>query len=214
MNHLIERFNAALALAAIAHQGQIRKGTENAAGLSLPYITHPVAVAALVQRYGGGEDQIIAALLHDVLEDGGPAWAGPIQVDFGVAVLALVEFCTDGLPDAAGCKPPWLPRKEAYLAHLGAAEGPGLLVSACDKLANLQAILLDLTEMGEGVWDRFTGGREGSLWYYQELVTTFSGRVPEPLAGALRRDLARVLALTSAGGPGPSRMPSRASAVS
>ena len=90
MNHLIERFNAALALAAIAHQGQIRKGTENAAGLSLPYITHPVAVAALVQRYGGGEDQIIAALLHDVLEDGGPAWAGPIQVDFGAEVLALV----------------------------------------------------------------------------------------------------------------------------
>jgi len=197
---LSERFNAALTLAAIAHQGQIRKGTENAVGLALPYITHPVAVAALVQRYGGSEAQILAALLHDVLEDAGPAWARPIQVDFGPEVLELVEFCTDGLPDAAGLKPPWRPRKEAYLAHLRAAVGPGVLVSACDKLANLQAILLDLTEIGEGVWDRFTGGREGSLWYYRELVAAFAGRVPEPLAEALRRELASVLELTGASG--------------
>ena len=200
MDKLSEPFNAALALAAAAHQGQIRKGTENAAGLPLPYITHPVAVAALVQRYGGAEAQILAALLHDVLEDAGPAWAQPIRDRFGPEVLELVEFCTDGLPDAAGLKPPWRPRKEAYLAHLRAAEGPGVLVCACDKLANLQAILLDLTEMGEGVWDRFTGGKAGSLWYYRELVAVFTGRVPEPLAGALRRDLVRVLALTSASG--------------
>jgi len=199
LDRLSERFNAALALAAAAHQGQIRKGTENAVGLPLPYITHPVAVAALVQRYGGNEAQILAALLHDVLEDAGSAWAQPIQDGFGPEVLDLVEFCTDGMPDAAGRKPPWRQRKEAYLAHLGAAAGPGLLVSACDKLMNLQAILLDLTEIGENVWDRFTGGKEGSLWYYQELVSSFAGRVPEPLAESLRRDLARVRELTGLG---------------
>jgi len=199
LDRLSERFNAALVLAAAAHQGQIRKGTENAVGLPLPYITHPVAVAALVQRYGGNEAQILAALLHDVLEDAGSAWAQPIQDGFGPEVLNLVEFCTDGLPDATGRKPPWRQRKEAYLIHLGAASGPGLLVSACDKLMNLQAILLDLTEIGENVWDRFTGGKEGSLWYYQELVSSFAGRVPEPLAEALRRDLARVRELTGLG---------------
>lgn len=197
MENPLPNFNAALAMAAEAHRSQIRKGTENALGLPLPYITHPVAVATLVQRYGGTEEQILAALPHDVLEDGGPAWHEPIRAAFGDRVLALVEFCTDGVPDAAGHKPPWEDRKRAYLAHLRAAPGPGLLVSACDKLVNLQAILLDLTERGESVWGRFTGGKTGSLWYYQALVDTFAGRVPTHLEGALRRDLAAVLALAN-----------------
>ncbi len=195
MEKLLTSFNAALALAAEAHHGQIRKGTHNALGLPLPYITHPVAVATLVQRYGGGEEQIIAALLHDVLEDGGPTWREPIRTAFGDGVLALVEFCTDGVPDAAGHKPPWRGRKEAYLAHLRSATGPGLLVSACDKLTNLQAILLDLNEIGGSVWERFTAGREGSLWYYAQLVEAFAGRVPLPLELALRRDLDAVRAV-------------------
>ena len=192
---MTDRFNRALQLAIEAHAGQVRKGTENTAGLALPYITHPVAVAALVQRYGGTEDQVIAALLHDVLEDGGPQWAQPIREAFGAEVLALVEFCTDGLPDETGRKPPWRERKEAYLAHLREAEGPGVLVSACDKLANLQAILLDLTEVGEAVWGRFTGKKDGTLWYYGALVEAFAGRVPAALERALRRDLSVVLAL-------------------
>jgi (p)ppGpp synthase/HD superfamily hydrolase len=197
MDNLLTSFNAALALAAEAHRGQIRKGTANALGLPLPYITHPVAVATLVQRYGGDEEQILAALLHDVLEDGGPAWREPIRAAFGDGVLALVEFCTDGVPDATGLKPPWRARKEAYLAHLRAATGPGLLVSACDKLTNLQAILLDLTEIGEAVWERFTAGKEGSLWYYASLVNAFAGRVPLPLERALHRDWAAVRAICS-----------------
>lgn len=190
---MTDRFNRALQLAIEAHSGQVRKGTENAAGLALPYITHPVAVAALVQRYGGTEDQVIAALLHDVLEDGGPQWARPIREAFGAEVLELVEFCTDGLPDETGRKPPWRERKEAYVAHLREADGPGLLVSACDKLANLQAILLDLTEVGEAVWARFTGKKDGTLWYYGALVEAFAGRVPATLEQALRRDCAAVM---------------------
>lgn len=190
---MTDRFNRALQLAIEAHAGQVRKGTENTAGLALPYITHPVAVAALVQRYGGTEDQVIAALLHDVLEDGGPQWAQPIREAFGAEVLELVEFCTDGLPDEAGRKPPWRERKEAYLEHLREADGPGLLVSASDKLANLQAILLDLTEVGESVWERFTGKKDGTLWYYGALVEAFAGRVPASLERALRRDYSSIL---------------------
>lgn len=190
---MTDRFNRALQLAIEAHAGQVRKGTENAAGLALPYITHPVAVAALVQRYGGTEDQVIAALLHDVLEDGGPQWARPIHEAFGAEVLALVEFCTDGLPDETGRKPPWRERKEAYLEHLREADGPGLLVSASDKLANLQAILLDLTEVGDAVWGRFTGGKDGTLWYYGALVAVFAGRVPAALELAMQRDLVSML---------------------
>ena len=103
---MITRFNQALALATEAHAGQIRKGTKNTQGFAVPYITHPVAVAALVVRYGGDEDQAIAALLHDVLEDGGPQWAEPIEAQFGVRVMAMVRSCTDGVPDATGKKPP------------------------------------------------------------------------------------------------------------
>lgn len=193
MDTLSETFIAALGLAAEAHRGQVRKGTANALGLALPYITHPVTVATLVQRYGGSEAQILAALLHDVLEDGGSQWVDKIREAFGAEVLALVEFCTDAIPDRTGHKPPWRERKEAYLAHLKDAEGPGLLVSACDKLANLQAILLDLTEVGAEVWTRFKGGKDGSLWYYQALVEAFAGRIPEPLERTLRRELGAVL---------------------
>lgn len=182
-----ERFNRALQLAMFVHSGQIRKQTHNAHDIPLPYITHPVTVAMLVQRYNGTEDQIIGGLLHDVLEDGGAQWAGPIRSEFGEAVLQIVEFCTDGIPDATGKKAPWEARKQKYLEHLRQSDGPGLLVSACDKLANLEAILLDLIEHGESVWSRFTATKDQSLSYYEALVKAFAGRVPEPLACTLHR---------------------------
>ncbi len=191
---MIQRFNHALQLATQAHSGQFRKGTNNAHGIPLPYITHPVTVAMLVQRHDGNEDQIIAALLHDVLEDAGAHWAPTIRTTFGDDVLALVEFCTDGLPNAAGEKPPWRERKNAYLDHLRSAQGPGLLVSACDKLANLQSIRLDLNDIGDALWTRFTGGKDGSLWYYQALVEAFVDKVPTPLHHTLRAELDQVMA--------------------
>ena len=124
-------------------------------GTGIPYLTHPVAVAGLVARYGGDEDQQIAGLLHDVLEDAGAAWESRIAA-FGPRVLAIVGGCTDGLPDSAtGQKAPWKLRKETYLAHLTQTPGDALLVSACDKLHNAESILIDLTETGPGVFDRF-----------------------------------------------------------
>ena len=108
------RFTKAISLAARAHEGQNRKGTP------IPYITHPVAVAGLVAQFGGDEDQQIAALLHDVLEDGGPQFAAEIEREFGTRVLTIVEGCTDGVPDATGQKSPWAVRKQAYITHLAA----------------------------------------------------------------------------------------------
>jgi len=172
------RFNEALALAARAHLGQRRKGS------GIPYVTHPVAVAALVARHGGDEDQQIAALLHDVLEDGGPQFAAEIRQQFGARVLAIVEGCTDGVPDAAGQKPPWPERKRAYLQHLAEAPDDTLLVSACDKLSNALSIVEDLAEIGPAVFDRFTAGRDGTLWYYAELARIFTHR-ESPVAPAL-----------------------------
>jgi (p)ppGpp synthase/HD superfamily hydrolase len=174
------RFTKAIMLAAEAHEGQERKGT------GIPYITHPVAVAALVARYGGDEDQQIGALLHDVLEDAGEDWA-PRIAEFGDRVLSIVRACTDGTPDAlTGQKAPWRERKEAYLAHLSDTPDDALLVSACDKLHNIQAIHLDLTEVGPAVFDRFTASRDETLWYYRSLAEIFSDRKIAPAAAILR----------------------------
>jgi (p)ppGpp synthase/HD superfamily hydrolase len=180
------RFNQALALATEAHTGQIRKGTENAQGLAVPYITHPVAVAALVVRYGGDEDQAIAGLLHDVLEDGGPQWDATIEAQFGSRVIGIVRSCTDGVPDTTGNKPPWKARKVAYIAHLAQSSDDVLLVSGCDKLHNLTCIVDDLREIGDAVFDRFTASKEQTIWYYSELASVLAGRVPAPLDTAIR----------------------------
>lgn len=174
------RFTRALALAAQAHEQQARKGT------AIPYITHPVAVAALVARYGGDEDQQIAALLHDVLEDAGEHWTPRVRA-FGEVVYRIVLGCTDGLPDAQGRKPAWESRKRAYLAHLQGAPEHTLLVAGCDKLHNLQSIHLDLTEIGAVVYQRFRAGRDGTLWYYRQLVELFDRR-QSPLAAPLRAE--------------------------
>lgn len=162
------RFTKAISLAARAHEGQNRKGT------SIPYITHPVAVAGLVAQFGGDEDQQIAGLLHDVLEDGGPKYAAEIERMFGPRVLTIVEGCTDGIPDDTGQKPPWADRKQGYLAHLASADADVLMVSGCDKLSNARAILDDLVTIGPVVFDRFTAKKDGTLWYYTELSKIFT----------------------------------------
>jgi (p)ppGpp synthase/HD superfamily hydrolase len=179
------RYTNALSLAARAHEGQRRKGTP------IPYITHPVAVAGLVAQYGGDEDQQIAALLHDILEDGGPQFAPDIQARFGDRVLAMVQGCTDGTPDGNGQKAPWTRRKQVYLEHLATAPDDTLLVSACDKLSNARAILDDLIAVGPVVFDRFTAKKDGTLWYYQELATIFSVR-KSPVASALSATVAEI----------------------
>ena len=167
---LTQRLGQALALAVQAHDGQMRKGT------AIPYIAHPMGVASIALEFGASEDQAIAALLHDALEDGGPHYAPLIEAQFGAAVLALVQACTDGVPDASGAKADWGERKRAYLAHLAEAPDEVLLVSGADKLHNARAIVSDLITIGPDVFKRFKAGREGTLWYYRALADVFTRR--------------------------------------
>ncbi len=167
---LTQKLGQALALAVQAHDGQMRKGT------AIPYIAHPMGVASIALEFGASEDQAIAALLHDALEDGGPHYAPLIEAQFGAAVLALVQACTDGVPDASGAKADWGERKRAYLAHLVEAPDKVLLVSGADKLHNARAIVSDLITIGPDVFKRFKAGREGTLWYYRALADVFTRR--------------------------------------
>ena len=187
---LTERISQALALAVEAHQGQKRKGTQ------IPYVAHPMGVASLALDYGADEDCAIAALLHDVLEDGGPQFAPRIEQQFGSRVLAIVEGCTDGLPDADGQKSDWGTRKRAYLAHLEAASTDVLLVSGADKLHNARAIVSDLQRHGPSVFSRFSAGQEGTLWYYRSLAALFERR-GAPVARALNSEVAMMLSLAT-----------------
>jgi (p)ppGpp synthase/HD superfamily hydrolase len=160
-----ERFEEALRYAARLHRAQMRKGT------NIPYVTHLLAVAAIVGENGGTEDEVIAALLHDAVEDqGGAATREEIRRRFGDPVATIVDGTsdTDVVP-----KPPWLERKRNYVAHVSSAPRSVRLVSAADKLHNARSILRDLHAEGEAAWCRFSAGKEDQLWYYRALVDAF-----------------------------------------
>jgi (p)ppGpp synthase/HD superfamily hydrolase len=158
-------FNEALNYAATLHRTQARKGTQ------IPYVSHLLAVAGLVMEHGGDEDQVIAALLHDAVEDQGGDHVGhEIRRRFGDQVFDIVMGCTDARVTP---KPPWDARKKAYIERVTTEPASIKLVSAADKLHNARAILADYRTLGEKLWSRFNGGKDGTLWYYRELMTAF-----------------------------------------
>ncbi|MBI4913707.1 MAG: HD domain-containing protein [Acidobacteria bacterium] len=166
------RLAEALSFAIAVHGTQLRKGT------AIPYVTHLLGVCALVGESGGREDELVAALLHDAVEDGGGAPVlAEIRARFGEGVAAIVAGCTDD--DSGGEKAPWLDRKRAYLAHLASAPLPVLRVSCADKLHNARAIARDLRDHGPAVFRRFKADREGTLWYYRSLARLFAALVQD-----------------------------------
>lgn len=176
---LSERFTEALVFATQLHANQVRKGS------GVPYISHLLGVASIALEYGANEDEAIAALLHDAVEDqGGAATREEIRRRFGDTVTAIVDGCTDSdtIP-----KPPWRQRKEAFIASIPAASPSVLLVSASDKLYNSRSILKDYRVLGESVWERFKGGKEGTLWYHRTLVEAYCKVSSSPLIDELER---------------------------
>jgi (p)ppGpp synthase/HD superfamily hydrolase len=163
--YLGPRFLRAFEFAAKMHAGQMRKAS------TIPYIAHLIGVASLVLEAGGDEDLAIAALLHDVVEDcGGAPILQEVRRRFGTRVAKVVDGCTDADTDP---KPPWRQRKENYIRHLKKADADIRLVSAADKLNNVRSILADYRKIGESIWSRFNGGRDGTLWYYRTLRDEF-----------------------------------------
>ena len=186
-----EKFESALLYAAQLHRYQERKGS------GVPYITHLLAVASIVGENGGTEDEVVAALLHDAPEDmGGEERLDDIRRRYGEAVAGIVEGCTDTYEDP---KPAWRPRKERYVAHVAEASRSVRLVSAADKLHNARSILADLDAVGEELWDRFTGGKEGTLWYYRALVDAYKKAGNDPPVEELDRVVGEIEALAKNG---------------
>lgn len=159
----------ALGFAICVHAGQVRKGT------SIPYVAHLLAVCSLVLTNGGSEEQAIAALLHDSLEDHPEkVSAAKIEQEFGRRVMEIVVACTDTPAGySGGPKPPWRKRKDAYLDHIRSAGPEGSIVSLADKLDNARAIVADYRQVGDELWSRFSADKHDQLWYYGELVGAF-----------------------------------------
>ena len=185
---LSERFTEATAYALAHHRDQPRKGGK------VPYASHVLAVAALVLEMEVSEDEAIAALLHDVIEDGGGSTAEAEIVErFGPDVAAMVRANSDTDVEP---KPPWRGRKEAYLAGIATKPIGAVRVSIADKLHNARSILADHRRIGEQIFDRFSASRDETLWYYESLVGAFEGRREElgPGAAAALDELERTVA--------------------
>ena len=166
---LAGQFSKALMYAELKHHNQVRKGGD------IPYVGHLLSVAGLVINDGGSEEQAIAALLHDAVEDaGGPATLEEIRANFGDDVARIVEECsdTDETP-----KPPWRDRKQRYINHLARVGDDTLLVSVADKLDNARSMLRDYHTHGPSLWQRFTvKDPHDHLWYYGELLGAYRNR--------------------------------------
>ena len=190
---LSARFVEAMGFAAELHRDQVRKGT------CIPYLAHLLGVASIALEHGADEDEAIAALLHDAVEDqGGMTTREAIRKRFGERVASIVDGCTDS---ALTPKPPWRARKEAYLEQLASAPPSVRLVSLSDKLHNVRSLLSDYRAHGEALWDRFSGGRDGTLWYYRALVEAHRAHQGSSLLEDLDQAVTELEALAAHGAP-------------
>jgi (p)ppGpp synthase/HD superfamily hydrolase len=193
---LTSRFTEAVEYARRLHT-EYRKGT------SIPYMAHLLGVAALVMGEAGGpvpvtEDMIIAALLHDAVEDhGGMPRLREIEGRFGPVVARMVAALSDTFAEDHDKKEGWDERKNNYLARLRDEPDDVLLISAADKLYNAKAILDDFNEIGPAVFDRFKRGAKEQLWYFDELLKVFRAHSPNRIVNELDRVVQELRAATS-----------------
>ena len=192
---LTDKLDRAFTYAREHHANDIRKGT------AIPYLSHLLGVCSLVLDMEGSEDEAIAALLHDVIEDGGGVEAEVvIRAEFGEDVARIVRACSDTDEDP---KPPWRPRKVEYIDAIAHKQPDELRVSLADKLHNARAILLDYRTEGDALWTRFSAGRDEQLWYYRALVSGFEARRDDlgaaagPAVDELRRVVDEIAAVSS-----------------
>ncbi len=184
------RYLEAVRFAGETHDDHLRKSTR------IPYLSHLMSVSALVMEGGGDEDQWIAALLHDAVEDrGGTTMEAEIRARFGDRVANIVMGCSDGSDESTRDASDWTSRKRRYIAHVADAGPDVWLVSCADKLHNARCILADYRTHGMALWDRFNGTPEQTIWYYRSLVEAFTNAEPSPPHTA---ELARTVEMLAA----------------
>ncbi|MGY1669440.1 HD domain-containing protein [Geodermatophilus sp. SYSU D00710] len=206
---LSTRYDEALAYAAEHHRKQLRKGSR------VPYMTHLMSVSALVLEHGGTEDQAIAGLLHDAVEDAPKGTGGTVLAEirerFGDDVAEIVRACSDGLDADGNRSGTWAERKEPYVAGLSTKPLDALLVTAADKTHNGLCIAADVRRYGQDFWSTFNASREELLWYYTSVERAVAQRLPShSITAALRRAVDELLAAAGVDrGDVPTELPTR-----
>lgn len=189
---LTARFDEALAFTSQVHRLQNRKGG------AVPYIAHLLAVTALVLEYGGDEDTAIAALLHDTVEDqGGLPMLERVRAAFGARIAAIVMEVSDNEGDP---KPPWQQRKQDFIDSIPRLSPEARLIALADKLHNVRSTIAEFRRVGEIVWTRFQGRRDGTLWYYREVLSALQSNLQitdEPLLQELTRAITELFTLAN-----------------
>lgn len=183
----------AIITAARLHLGQVRKEANGA-----PYIIHPYSVAWILADNGAPEETVVAALLHDVLEDVKGYGFNKMQADFGERVTALVQAVSEDKDPNVETdeKENWLERKEKYLAHLASADPEAVRISVADKIHNLQSMTAAYAVEGDSLWARFNAPADKKLWFYGEVLRIARQRLGETaLVGVLERELNAMKAL-------------------
>lgn len=184
---LSRRLDNAIRVATRAHQYQKRKGSD------MPYIVHPFAVMTIASRATRDEDVLIACLFHDIIEDVPEQYSREQMVaEFGEQVAVIVDGVTKDDSIAS-----WRERSDAYLAHLNTASIESVIVSAADKIHNLQSILIDHEEIGEKIWERFNAGKEQQVWWYESVLQIVTDRLGDqsPLTHELAQNVDALHAL-------------------
>jgi (p)ppGpp synthase/HD superfamily hydrolase len=186
LNAYSPRFDEAVAYAIDSFRTKYRKATR------VPYVTHLLAVCALVGEHGGDEDQMIAAILHDTLEDVDGSSAEELERRFGKRVAHLVVALSDTVVRP---KPPWKERKQKYLAHLRHEPVDIKLISCADKLHNCRSVIRDHKVVGDDVFERFSAPKHETLWYFREVAAALGEGWTHPLLDELRSAVAELQAL-------------------
>lgn len=171
----------AIQFAAIAHEGQYRKGTK------IPYIIHPVSVGFLLQRIGCKEEVVAAGILHDTVEDTDTK-LDDIKREFGERVASLVLSASE--PDKTLA---WEERKTHTIESLKRASEDTLIITLADKIHNLRTLLLDLEEQGETVWDKFNRGKEKQRWYHESVYEATGNSLKSEKVDDLRIQYKRLI---------------------
>jgi Guanosine polyphosphate pyrophosphohydrolases/synthetases len=164
------KIEKAIELAIKYHKGQKRKGSGDA-----PYIVHPISVAMIIYRYCQDEDVIIAAILHDILEDTSCS-PDMIRNLFGSRVLFLIKGVSDKRP-----QDPWVTRKAAYLKHLKSASKGACLIACADNIHNLDSLLAAYERSGETIWRRFSASKERKITFYEDVYKAVKVRFKDPI---------------------------------
>ncbi|MEM7555295.1 MAG: HD domain-containing protein [Cyanobacteria bacterium P01_A01_bin.84] len=182
---LTDKFETALVYATRLHANQTRKMS------GVPYISHLLSVTALILEAGGTENEAIAGLLHDAVEDqGGSQTREEIRKIFGSEVVTIIDGCTewDTYP-----KPPWEERKRKYLENLSHANTSLRRVSLADKLHNARSLLADWQKFGDEIWTRFNGGKEKTLWFYHSLIGIYEKTGSDWMTGEFKQVVSQLL---------------------